>query len=68
LNDEVPNGTPKILIPSYGVSKSNDRPKGDHATHCWGWIEKPIAQSSIWKCTFVNLIQLKGGLWCECHL
>jgi len=68
LNDEVFNGTPKTLIPSYGVSKSSDRQKGDHATHFLGWIEKPIAQSSIWKCTYLNLIQLKGGLWCECHL
>jgi len=36
---KVPNGTPKILIPSYGVVKWDgvlkfgDRPKGDHATH-----------------------------------
>jgi hypothetical protein len=38
VNDEVPNGTPKILIPSNGVlnwnkmSKSNNKPKGNHAT------------------------------------
>ncbi len=39
MNDGVPNGTPKILIPFYrvvkwdGVLKSSERPKGDHATH-----------------------------------
>ncbi len=53
LNDEVTNGTPKTLIPFDGVinwdrvSKSSGNPKGDHATHFWGWIEKPIAWSSI---------------------
>jgi hypothetical protein len=56
VNDEVPSGIPKILIPSDGVVnwdgmlKSRDRPKGDHATHLLGWIEKPIAWNSIWKC------------------
>jgi hypothetical protein len=39
LNDEVPNGTPNILIDSNGglrwdgVSKSGNKPEGDHATH-----------------------------------
>ncbi len=39
VKDEIPNGTPKTLIPSNGmlnmdgVSKLNDRPKKDHATH-----------------------------------
>jgi hypothetical protein len=39
LNDEVPNGTFKILIFSNGVlnwdgvSKLGDMPEGDHATH-----------------------------------
>ncbi len=39
MNDEVPNGTPKILILFYGVVnwdevlKSNGKPKGDHVTH-----------------------------------
>jgi hypothetical protein len=39
LTDEVFNGTPKTLIPFNGVlnldgmSKSNDKPKKDHATH-----------------------------------
>jgi hypothetical protein len=33
VNDEVPNGTLKILIPFYGVLKLGGKPKGDHATH-----------------------------------
>jgi hypothetical protein len=39
VKDEVPNGTPKILIPFYGmlnkdgVSKSGNRPNGDHVTY-----------------------------------
>ncbi len=39
VNDEVPNGTPKTLIPFNkvvnwdGVLKSNGRPEGDHVTH-----------------------------------
>ncbi len=39
VNDEVPNGTPKFLIPSNGVVncdgvlKSGNRLDGDHATH-----------------------------------
>jgi hypothetical protein len=55
LNDEVFNGTPKTLIPFNGVlnwdevSKSNDKLEGDHATHFKSWIERPIAQSLIWK-------------------
>ncbi len=37
VNDEMPNGTPKTLIPSNGVVKWDgvlkSRPKGDHVTH-----------------------------------
>ncbi len=40
VNDEVPNETPQTLkyISNWvlnwnGVSKSNKKPKGDHATH-----------------------------------
>jgi hypothetical protein len=53
VNDDVPNGTPKILIPSNGVVdwdgvlKLSGRPKGDHVTHLWGWIKKFIAWSSV---------------------
>jgi hypothetical protein len=49
VNDEVSNGTPKTLIPINGmvnwdrVLKSNDKPKGDHATHFKSWIEISIA-------------------------
>ncbi len=57
---KVPNGTPKILIPLDGVVnwdgvlKSSGRLEGDHATHLWGWIEKPIACSLVWKCSWVD--------------
>jgi hypothetical protein len=53
LNDEVFNGTPKILIPFNGVlnwdgvSKSNDKLEGDHATHFKSWIKRPITHNSI---------------------
>jgi hypothetical protein len=40
--------------------KSRGRPKGDHATHLLGWIEKPITWSSVWKCSYVN-DTIKGG-------
>ncbi len=39
VNEEVPNGTPKTLIPFNemvnwdGVSKLSDRLQGDHVTH-----------------------------------
>ncbi len=39
MNDEVPNGTPKILSPFDGVLnwdgvlKLSGKPKGDHVTH-----------------------------------
>jgi hypothetical protein len=47
------NRTPKTLILLDGVVnwdgvfKFNCRPKGDHAMHFLGWIEKPIARSSV---------------------
>ncbi len=53
VNDEMFNGIPKILIPFDevvnwdGVLKSGGRLEGDHATHLWRWIERPITQSSI---------------------
>ncbi len=53
LNDEVPNGTPKILIPydgvlnQDGVWKSRGKPKEDHAKHFLGSIEISITSSSI---------------------
>jgi hypothetical protein len=60
LNNEVSNGTPKTLIPFdsllnwNGVSKVGGKPKGDHVTHLWGWIERPIAWSLVWKCLYVE--------------
>ncbi len=38
VNDEVPNGNPKILILLDGVLKLGGKPKGDHVTHFNGWI------------------------------
>jgi len=43
------------------VFKSGGRLEGDHATHFWGWIKRPITYSSIWKCSYVNDI-IEGGL------
>jgi hypothetical protein len=48
VNDVMPNKTPQTLIPSNGVVnwdgvlKWNGKSKGDHATHLWGCIKKPI--------------------------
>jgi hypothetical protein len=36
------------------VLKSGGELEGDHAMHFLGWIEKPIAQSLFWKCSYVN--------------
>jgi len=53
VNDEVPNGTRKILIPCNrvvnwdGVLKSRAKQKGDHVTRFCGWIERLIARSLI---------------------
>jgi len=53
VNDEVSNGTPKIIILSNGVVnwdgvlKSSNRLKGDHATHLRTWIKRPIAWNLI---------------------
>jgi len=66
VSDEVPNGTLNILIISNGMVnwdgmlKLGGRLKGDHATHFWGWIERPITYSSIWKCSYVN-DTIEGG-------
>jgi hypothetical protein len=46
VNDEVPNGAPKIIIPFNGVLKLSNKLEGDYVTHFLGWIERPIAQSS----------------------
>jgi len=62
----VPNGIPKTPILCDGVSKLGGKPKMDHATYLWGWIERPIAQSLVWKWSYVN--DTIEGLWCECYL
>jgi hypothetical protein len=43
------------------VLKSNSRLEGDHVTHLWGWVEKPIIRNSSWKCLYVD-DTIKGGL------
>ncbi len=40
--------------------KWHSRPKGDHVTYFWGWIERPIAQSSVSKCSYAN-DTIEGG-------
>jgi hypothetical protein len=68
VNNEVLNGTPKILIPFDGVVnwdgvlKSSSMLEGDHNTHFWGWIERSVAQSSIWKCSYGDDIIEKGPM------
>ncbi len=53
VNDEVPNGAPKILIPSNGiinwdgVLKSSNKPKGDRVTNFYHWIKKPITHNLV---------------------
>jgi len=48
VNDEVPNGIIKILIPFNGVVnwdgvlKLGGGLEGDHVTHLLGWIRRPI--------------------------
>ncbi len=67
VNDEVSNGTSKTLIPSNGVlnadevSKIKLQAQKGHATHFSGWIEKPISQSLIFKCSYVD-DTIEGGL------
>jgi hypothetical protein len=70
---KVPNETPKTLILLDGVVnwdgvlKSGGRLEGDHVTHFKGWMERPIARSSVLN-VHKQMIQLKGDLGCECYL
>ncbi len=41
--------------------KSGIKLEGDHVTHFLSWIKRPIAQSSIWKCSYADDI-IEGGL------
>ncbi len=71
VNDEVPNGTPKTLIPFDGVIKwdgvlktSNDKLKSDHATHSWTWIKSLlITLSSVWKCSYIDDVVKVSMMW-----
>jgi hypothetical protein len=57
MNDDVkvdvPNGTPKTLIPFNGVVnwdgvlKSYGRLESNHVTHFWSWIERSVSHNSI---------------------
>ncbi len=41
--------------------KVGSKPKGDHATHFWTWIERLITWSLVWKCLYVD-DTIEGGL------
>jgi hypothetical protein len=53
MNDEISNGTPKILIPFNGVIKwdgvlkSSSKSKGDHVTHFLNLIKTLIARNLV---------------------
>jgi len=36
------------------VLKSSCKSNGDHATHFWSWIKRPITHSLVWKCSYVD--------------
>ncbi len=42
--------------------KSSGKPRGDHVTHFWSWIERPIAWSSVWKCSYANDVIERGPM------
>jgi hypothetical protein len=44
------------------VLKFGGKAKGDHATHFLGWIERPIAWSLVWKCSYAYDI-IEGGTY-----
>ncbi len=38
--------------------------EGDHATHLWDWIERPIAQNLVLKCSYVaDIIKGRPMMW-----
>jgi hypothetical protein len=45
-----------------GVLKLGDMSEGDYATHFWNWIERPIAWSSIWKCSYAEDTMEEGPM------
>ncbi len=47
-----------------GVSKSSCKLEGDNVTHFWGWIKRPIAYSSVWKCLYADdTIEGESMMW-----
>ncbi len=65
---KMPNETFKIIIPSDalvnwdGVLKFGGRLKGDHVTHFWSWIKRPITWSSEYKCSYAYDTIEKGPM------
>ncbi len=43
-----------------GLLYLGNKLEDDHVTHFLGWIKRPIAQSSIWKCSYADDI-IEGG-------
>jgi hypothetical protein len=68
VKNEVPNGTPKILIPFDGVlnmdrvSKSGGRLEGDHATHFKHVKYKDLPHGVWFGNVHMQTIQLKGAM------
>jgi hypothetical protein len=46
------------------VLKLGGKLKGDHATHFWGWIKRPIAWSLVFKCSYENDTIKRGHMMC----
>jgi hypothetical protein len=46
------------------VSKLGNRPKRDHVTHLWSWIETYCMEFSV-KMFICRWYDEKGGLWFE---
>jgi hypothetical protein len=46
-----------------GMSKLGDKPKEDHVTNFWSWIERPITQNLLWKCSYAE-DTMEGGQCC----
>jgi len=45
-----------------GYRKLSGRPKGDHVTNFWSWIQKHITWSSVFKCSYAKDIIEKGPM------
>ncbi len=42
--------------------KFGGRPKGDHVTHFFNWIKKPITWGLVLKCSYVDDVIKKGPM------